>query len=189
MSPPHSAIDAIREPEPLQHRFGVADEHLELAIRLLGSRDVHELDLVELVLANHAARVLPVRSRLRAEARRVRRQAQRQPIRFDDRVAHEVRQRHLGRRNQAQLVLALEREQIRGELRQLARAEQRRIVDEIRHVRLAVAVLARVHVEHELRDRAMQAARPRPSSTTKRLPDSFAAASKSMRPSFSPSAT
>ena len=76
--------------------------------------------------------------------------------RFDDRVAHEVRQRHLCGRNQAQLVLALEREQVRGELRQLARAEQRRIVDEIRHVRLGVAVLARVHVEHELRDRAMQ---------------------------------
>ena len=45
---------------------------------------------------------------------------------FDDRVAHEIRQRHLGRRNQAQLVLAFEREQIRRELRQLAGAEQRR---------------------------------------------------------------
>ncbi len=109
--------DAIREPEPLQHGFGVADEHFELAIGVVGPRDVHELDLVELVLANHAARVLAVRSRFRAEARRVRRQAQRQPIGLDDRVAHEVRQRHLGSRNQAQLVLALEREQVRGELR------------------------------------------------------------------------
>ncbi len=76
---------------------------------------------------------------------------------LDDRVAHEIRQRYLGRRNEPELVLAFEREQVRGELRQLAGTEQRRIVDEIGHVRLGVAVLARVHVEHQLRDRAMQA--------------------------------
>ena len=48
------------KPNRFKHRFGVADQHLELSIGFFGPRDVHELDLVELVLADHAARVLPV---------------------------------------------------------------------------------------------------------------------------------
>ena len=62
---------------------------------------------------------------------------------------------HLGRRDQAQLRIDIERKQIRRELRQLARAEQRSVVHEIRNVRLAVTVLLRLHVEHQLRERAL----------------------------------
>ena len=109
------------------------------------------------MLANHAARVLAVRPRLGAKARRVRRQAHRQLRSFDDGVAHEIRQRDLGRRNEAELVLAFEREQVRGELWQLAGTEQRRIVDEVGNVSFGVAMLARVQIQHQLRDCAMQA--------------------------------
>jgi hypothetical protein len=42
-------------------------------IALLGRGDLHHLDLVELVLADHAARVAPGTARLRAEAGAVRR--------------------------------------------------------------------------------------------------------------------
>src|SRR5882724_4878283 len=44
----------------------------------LGMRDLHHLDLVELVLADHAARVAPGAARLGAKARRVRRELDRQ---------------------------------------------------------------------------------------------------------------
>ena len=64
---------------------------------------------------------------------------------------------HFGGGDQVEALLALHAEQIRFELRQLARALQRGRADEIRHVQLGVAVLARVQVEHELRQRAMQA--------------------------------
>src|SRR5690606_15964995 len=100
------------------------------------------------------ARVLPVRARLGAEARRMGRQAHRQRVRVDDLLAHEIRQRHLGRRDQA--IAAVDREQVFRELRQLTGAVKRGIPDEIRDVDFLVAVLTRVQVEHELRERAMK---------------------------------
>ena len=84
----------------------------------------------------------------------MRRELQRQLVRLENRVAHEIRQRHLGRRNQK--VLVADRKKVTGELWQLARAEERRTIREIRDIGLAVAVLARVQVEHELDQRPMQ---------------------------------
>ena len=54
------------------------------SIGRLGARDRDHLDLHELVLAQHAARVAARRTRLRAEAGRQRRQAHRQVRRLDD---------------------------------------------------------------------------------------------------------
>ena len=53
-------------------------------------------------------------------------------------------------------VRALQLEEVLLELRQLAGAGQRLARHEIRHPGFAVAVLAHVQVEHELRERAMQ---------------------------------
>ena len=64
--------------------------------------DLHHLDLVELVLADHAARVATVAAGFRAEAGRVRGQLQRQVRLGDDFIAHEVGQRHLGGGDQVQ---------------------------------------------------------------------------------------
>ena len=52
--------------------------------------DLHQLDLVELMLADHAARVLAVAARLGAEARRVRGELDRQRVGGKDLVAHEL---------------------------------------------------------------------------------------------------
>lgn len=89
-------------------------------------------------------------------------QLDRQRGAFDDRVAHGVRQRNLRRRDQVlrDRVLAaalLDAEHVVRELRQLARAVQDLGIDDVRRVRLAVAVLQRVRVDHELRERAVQA--------------------------------
>ena len=123
--------------------------------------DLHHLDLVELVLADHAARVLAVASRLGAEARRVRGQADGQRLRGQDRVAHRVGQRDLGGRDQVEPLVAFgaaldRREHLLLELRQLRGPDQRLGVHDVGRVALGVAVLARVGVEHELRQRAMQ---------------------------------
>ena len=71
----------------------------------------------------------------------------------------ERRQRHLGRRDQverAALVGLDGLEELLLELRQLPGAEHRVGVHEVRQPQLRVAVLARLHVEHELRDRALE---------------------------------
>src|SRR5690606_39803595 len=49
----------------------------DLGIRIRGLHDLHHLDLVELMLADHAARVLAVGTRLGTEARRVDRKSTR----------------------------------------------------------------------------------------------------------------
>ena len=85
MSPVHSATTRYGKPEPLQDRLGVAGQLLERLVRVLRMDDLHHLDLVELVLADHAARVLAVAAGLRAEARRVRGEPDRQ--RFASRIS------------------------------------------------------------------------------------------------------
>ena len=123
---------------------------------MLGTHDLHELDLLELMLPKHAARILAVGTGLGPKARRVRRDLDRQLRRFEDRLAHEVRQGHLGGRNQIETACAVHCEQLARELRQLARAEQRVLVDEIRHVGLGISMLARMQIEHELSQGAVQ---------------------------------
>ena len=78
-----------------------------------------------------------------------------------DLAAHHIGQRDLGGGNQVQARVvfgaALDHaEQVVFELRQLAGAGHRLGVDHVGHVALGVAVLGGVHVEHELRERAMQ---------------------------------
>ena len=68
--------------------------------------DADQLDLLELVLADHAARVLAVAAGFGAEARRVRGHAHRQRVGIEDLVAHDVGQRDFGGRNQVALRLA-----------------------------------------------------------------------------------
>ena len=71
---------------------------------MVGRRQLDHLDLVELVLADHPARVLAGSAGLGAKARRVSRQPDRQAVGRDDLVAVEVRQRDLARRDQVQRV-------------------------------------------------------------------------------------
>src|SRR3989449_2535970 len=62
----------IGELEALEPLLGVPDHGLQLVVRLRGRRDLPQLDLVELVLPDHALHVLAVRPRLAAVARRER---------------------------------------------------------------------------------------------------------------------
>ena len=82
---------------------------------------------------------------------------QRQFVHGNDFVAHDVGYRHLGGGNQVELapVRPRHREQILLEFRQLAGPAHAVRVDQIRHIYFGIAVLRRVHIKHELRERAM----------------------------------
>ncbi len=117
--------------------------------------DVHELDLLELVLAQHAAGVLAIRAGLAAKARGVRDELHGQRIGIEDAIGGEIGERHL-RGGQQVVVLAVEVEQIGAELGQLTRADQGLGVHQHGRIGLQVAVLARVQIDHELGERAVQ---------------------------------
>src|SRR6185437_15545580 len=106
---------AIRKVEPLQHLLGALRHALMLGARLVRMSDRHQLHLVELVLADHAARVLAGGARLGAEARRPGGVALRQ----GRLVAHQKGRRDFG-----------------------------------------VAEFARMQIEHELAERALQPREP-----------------------------
>ena len=67
-----------------------------------------------------------------------------------------VGQRHFRRRDQKQIPLAADLEQVGFEFRQLAGGFERRAVHEVRRNDLQVSVLARVQVEHEVGQRSRQ---------------------------------
>ena len=82
--------------EPTQHLLGAGKHALVLVLALLGRGDGDELDLGELVLADHPARVLAGGARLGAEARRAGGEPHGQRGFVDDGFAHEIGQRHFG---------------------------------------------------------------------------------------------
>jgi hypothetical protein len=86
----------------------------------------------------------------------VRHELHRQIVGFEDAIGGEIGERHLGRREQV-IVLVLDMEEFVTELRQLARARQGRRVHQHRCIGLEITVLTRMQVEHELRERAVQA--------------------------------
>ncbi len=87
---------AVVQIEPAQDFLGAGEHALVLVPALLGRGDGDELDLVELVLADHAARILARGARLGAKTRSAGREAQRQRGLIHDGFAHEIRQRHFG---------------------------------------------------------------------------------------------
>ena len=114
---------------------------------------------MELVLAEEAARVLAVRPRLGAEARRERGVRERERRLVEDLAGVQVGERHLRRRDQVAR-LAVERrrqlEEILFELWELARPLEGVLAHEVRHHRLGVPVLRRVRVEEEVDQRALE---------------------------------
>ena len=135
--------------------LGAADHALLLGAAVLGPGDRHHLDLLELVLAEHARGVLARRPRLRAEALGMGGHPHRQRALVEDLAGDEVGQRHLRGRDQPPAVGRAVA--VLGELRQLAGAEHRLVADEDRGPDLGQAVLVDVGVEHELGERPVQA--------------------------------
>jgi len=135
------------KPKRFQDVLGVQGELLELVVGGLGGRELHELHLVELVLADESPRVLPVGSRLAAKARRVGHVVDGQVLLAQDLVAVDVRDGDLGRGDHV-VVHPFDLEEVLGELRELPRAGHALLVDHEGREDLQVGVLEGVQVEH-----------------------------------------
>jgi hypothetical protein len=130
----------------------------------VGVHDLHHLHLVELVLADHAAGVAPGAAGLAAEARGVGGELDRQLGLGQDlsRTVLVSGTSLVGMRYCSVLAASPPRvtqKQVAFELGQLPGAFQRLAVDDVGRVALGVAVLLRLHVQHELRQRAVQPGR------------------------------
>ena len=145
---------AEMQPEPLEHGFRACGHTLVFLNRGVRRGDGDEFHLGELVLAQHAARVTPRRSRLGPETCRLRNVAFRQFFFGNDLAGRHVCQRHFRCRNQPAAVGGAE--QIIAELGQLVGAVGGRIIDHQRRIDFRVAVLAGVQVEHVLAKRALE---------------------------------
>jgi len=161
MSPVQQQHHAVRQAELAQDGLGVADHLFERRSAVLGLHDLHHLDLVELVLADHAARIATGAAGLAAKARAVRRQLDRQFAGSEHLLPHRVGQRDLGGRDQVLLALffvaaTADPEHVLLELWKLASAFEDLAVHDVRRITLGVAVLAGLHVEHELGERSVQ---------------------------------
>ena len=150
---------AVRQLEQLQHALGVGGQAFQRCKRLAWLDDLHHLDLVELVLTDHAARVTARGAGFAAETWGVRHQLHWQLLRVKNFAGNDIGQRHFSGRDQVQIRLAFtaDLEQVFLELRQLASALQRRRLHQVRRIGFFVAVLGGVQVDHELRQRAVHA--------------------------------
>src|SRR5258706_13016138 len=119
-------------------------------------RDLNQFDLVELVLAYHPARVLAVRAGFATETRRVANKFERQLVARQNLPAHEISYWIFRSRNQVQIA-AFELEQVLLELGETRNAIRALLGNHVRHVDFRIAVLLRVHIEHELRKRPVHA--------------------------------
>src|ERR1043166_6991769 len=106
------------------------------------------------MLAQHAAGIFAGGARLGAEAWGERGEAQRQRVLVENLLAHEISQRHLGRRDQPKSFARAEH--ILGRLRQIAGAVRHLLAHQYWRCDFGIAVLARVHVEHELAQSAFE---------------------------------
>src|SRR5215472_17162410 len=125
-----------------------------LGRRILWPGDRHELDLLELMLADHAARVFPCSSSLRPETRRPGSVTPRQRTLVEDFSGDEIGQRHFGGRDQPMIVGRAE--QFIGKFRELADPKNRVITDQQRRRYLSIPELSRVKIEHELTQRPLE---------------------------------
>ena len=141
---------AVRQLQALQHDFGVPGQFFEGVVRAVGVGDLHQLHLLELVLAEHAAGVLAVGAGLGAETGGVGGVFERQFGFVDDLAGDQVGERDFAGGDQVAGAFALDAEQVLLELGELAGAHQRFGVDDEGHVGFGVAVFAHVQVQHEL---------------------------------------
>ena len=163
MSPVQSTTVRYGRPRRSQDVFGVGGQFLQLVVALFRAGELHQLHLLELVLPDDAAHVAPVGAGLAAEARRVGAEPHRAGV-----------PRRASRRGRgwspapppwgsARGRCLSHLEQVLRELGQLPGSEQAGGVHQERRQHLGVAVLARMHVEHEVDQRALEARAQRPS--------------------------
>ena len=137
--------------KPVEDGFGCLRHAFMLVSGLVRRGDRDELDLVKLMLADQAARVLACSARFGAETGRERDEAQWELGFAKDFFADEIGERYLSRRDQPAAIGGLE--QIVGKFGQLPCADQRVVAHEQWRGDFLITEFGRVNVEHELAQR------------------------------------
>ena len=146
---------SVRDFKRFQDRLGTAQHPLLFRVAVVGMRDRNHLDLFELVLAQHAGGVAPGRSGLRAETQRMRRHPDGQRMRLQNIARHRICQRHLRGRHQPHPFVGLVT--VFAKFGQLVGAIHGRIAHQHGRIYLRQAVLIHMGVDHELRQRPVNA--------------------------------
>lgn len=148
--------DAVVQAEELEHFFRVAGQRLQFGHAGLWRGDFHELDLVELMHANEAARAEACAAGFTTEAGCVSGVIDRQLLVRHDFFAMQIRHGHLGGRDEVKIVLGAVIHLI-AEFRKLAGADEAIRFHQQRRADLLIAMLRRVQVEEEIDERTLQA--------------------------------
>ena len=145
----------VVEPQELEHPLGVGGERFELLLARLGPGELHQLHLVELVLADEPARVLSVGARLAPEAGGAGGVLQGKVRRLEDLPRMDVRDGDLAGGNEVVRAF-VHPEEFRFELGELARPRHGPAVHHEGGEPFGVAVLPRVKIEHEVNEGALE---------------------------------
>src|ERR1035441_8807202 len=140
--------------QTFQDILGVGSKLFELVIALFRTRELHQLHFLELMLSNAAARTPPIGSGFAAEAGCVSAQLDGKLAGIQRFVPKQVGYWYFRRGRQPKIVI-LNLKQIVLEFRELPCAEQAGRVDQERRKNFCIAVLAGVHVQHEVDERPL----------------------------------
>src|ERR1017187_10545572 len=127
--------------EFLEDLLGIASELFVLLVRLLGLGELHQLNLLELVLADDAAHVLAMRAGFAAEAWSIGSERDGQPRTVERLITIEVSDWHLGGGNQIKIsIVKRNLEKVGLELGKLSGSVHRLGVDHEGRQNFGVAV-------------------------------------------------
>ena len=134
----------------------MARETFQFLIGVFGGAEDHQFHLVELVLSDEAAGVFPIGAGFAPEAGRMRGVSEGEDVLGQGFFAVQVRQRHLGCRNQEVIIVAQAKEVVL-ELRQLAGSGHAGTIHHEGREDLPVSMGRGMQVQHEIDQRAFQA--------------------------------
>ena len=141
---------AVRKPELLQNHFGVVRKFLLVLIAIVFPRNTNHFDLIELVLTNHAARIVTVGAGFRSKTRRVCRHLNRQVRILEHEAGDLIGQCHFRCRNQEE-VLGGNMEHIIFKFRKLSGPDHRVAVYHERRQNFCKSVFFCMEIQHEIR--------------------------------------
>src|SRR5262245_10864862 len=140
---------AVGDFQALQNLLRVLHQRFQLRVRIFRTREFHQLDLIELMLTENAANILTVRTCLTAEARRIRRELNRQSFTVNNVAPIYIRDRNFRSWNEV-VVGSFDLELVLFKFRQLGRSEEALGVRHEWRNDFFIAVLLRVDVQHEI---------------------------------------
>src|SRR5262249_30101397 len=153
--------DPIMKAQRLQDTLSMSQHLCMFGVARLGAGDFDQLDFVELMDANHSPRADAGRARLTAKARRIGAVVDRQLTLFQNLFAVDICHRRFSRWDEvmfsqrACVQSLLHRVILVGKFWKLADANQAMRADHEWRRNLAVTMLARMQIEHELNQRPL----------------------------------